>query len=123
MRVFRTRKQLSSGGPKDPIPTQILSPQPRTRTSLNSNSNEEIIRDIQTKEEEKISHVDSGKGSKSPQSTVNGGKNSLISNIIDKKVESEDGEDSVTSSSDENGEENVDEDMSEDHQKQVWVHL
>jgi hypothetical protein len=94
----------------------VLSPKPRPRTSL---TNEEIIRDIQTKEEEKISHVDSGKGSnfesgkgsKSPHSVENrkGSK-------VDKNGDESDN--SVTSSSSSSSDENDENEMSDDHQKQ-----
>jgi hypothetical protein len=46
-----------------------VSPKPKSRTSLNQ---DDLLRDLKIKEEEKVSHVDSGNGSKSPNSTDNG---------------------------------------------------
>ena len=62
-----------------------------------------------------MSHVDSGKGSKSPQSidNNNGSKNSNVDKKVDSDVESA----SSSSGSSSEGE-NDDENMSEDHQKQ-----
>jgi hypothetical protein len=86
-------------------------PQPRTRTSL---TNAEIIREIQTKEEEKVSHIDSGKGSKSPESFDN--NNGSKASNVDKKVDSD--VESASSSSGSSSDGENDENMSEDHQKQ-----
>ena len=63
---FLTRSKPQVVSDKGSSSSHILSPKPKSRTSL---TNEDVLRDLQTKEEEKISHVDSGKGSKSPLST------------------------------------------------------
>ena len=92
--MTRSKPQVVSD--KGSSSSHILSPKPKSRTSL---TNEDVLRDLQTKEEEKISHVDSGKGSKSPLSTEvsNTSHQSLATEVH--KIDTDASETSSTTSS------------------------
>ena len=95
---FVPNRTLHSGVKSDKVSnsSRMLSPKLGPTTT---STNDDIIREIQTKEEEKISHVDSGKGSKSSLS-IDNTKMSLTM-TTDTKADSQESSGSSSSSDNE----------------------